>query len=92
MDEIDGNGNGSSIISWFRRPRGPLIDSLPSRKVVLALWLFPYVCLGLIVWWLLGGPEPVALLLLSSFALTALIETMYFILWLRRPVDGRAER
>jgi hypothetical protein len=60
--------------------------------MVLALWMFPYVWLGVMIRWLLGGPHPGDLLYVSGFALVALGETMYLILWLRRPVKRSGAR
>lgn len=54
--------------------------------------MFPYICSGLIIEWLLGGPKPAQLPVLAAFALVALGETIFLILWLRRPVKGRAAR
>jgi hypothetical protein len=60
--------------------------------MVLTLWMFPYICSGPIIGWLLGGPKPEQLPLIFGFALVALGETIFLILWLRRPVKGRAAR
>jgi hypothetical protein len=54
--------------------------------------MFPYICSGPIIEWLLGGPKPAQLPLLAAFALVSLAETVYLILWLRRPVKRRGAR
>ena len=90
MEDRGTRGAPSSGVSWFRRPRRRLVDSLPSSRIVMAMWMFPYVCLGVLAEWLLGGgPKPESLLLNSCFAGVALIETVYLVLWLRRPVERR---
>lgn len=91
-DEPGSKRDELTRVSWFRRPRRRLRDSVPSSKIVATLWMFPYICSGLIIEWLLGGPKPAQLPVLAAFALVALGETIFLILWLRRPVKGRAAR
>lgn len=72
--------------SWLNRPRRPFVEAIPSWRAVQAAWAFPFICLGVVTTWLFGGPKPVGLPLLVLFSALAPAETIFILMWLRRPV------
>ena len=81
-----------AALPWRQRRRRRLLDAAPSWRFLQAMWAFPYLCLGFVVAWVLGGELPEGLPLLIVFSVVALAETVFLVMWLRRPVEGPARR
>jgi hypothetical protein len=75
---------------WRLRPRPRLWQAFPSR-FLQALIAFPYVCIAVLGSWIVGGAhrskEPGSVGLLVVASLIVIPETIWLVLWLRRPVE-----
>ena len=81
----------SEALPWRVRPRPHFWRALPSR-FIQALRAFPYICAAVLGFWIIGGAhrsdEPGSVGVLVAAALVAIPETIWLVLWFRRPVIG----
>lgn len=80
------DGEGTPKAGWLRRPRASLWERAPKYRVFQAVWAFPYICLGLLIWHILGGPPLSDIPFMVVLSAVAIIETVFVLAWLRRPV------
>lgn len=79
-------------LPWRERPRRTFLEAAPTSKLGQAMWAFPYICLGFVVVWALGGERPESLPLLVVFSVVAAVESVFLVLWLRRPLESSTRR
>jgi hypothetical protein len=74
-------------IPWRSRPRRKFWDALPSLRFLQAMLAFPYICTGILVGELREGARLESVTFLIVFAVVAAAETLFLVLWLRRPIE-----
>lgn len=91
-DEIEPTSerDASQKVPWRRRPRATFWDSAPSWRILQAAWAFPYIVLGVTISRWLGGSRPGGDLFLAVFSVIAILETVFLVVWLQRPVEHDA--
>ena len=82
-------------LPWSQRPRRTVWQSVPSTKLVMALLAFPYISLGTLVYWAVRGWRPGEvqdedLPFLIVLSVVAVVESIAFAMWLRRPRQATA--